>query len=517
MGKKFNITGLCIPEKHYMVDISKKIDIILQMVKDGEYFTINRPRQYGKTTTMHVLEQELTRQQYLVISISFEGVGSLIFEKEERFCNDFWEMLADNAAFNDKEASEYLYKQRVKVNGFRDLSKAVTEFSKNCSKDIVLMIDEVDKSSNNRMFLNFLGMLRNKYLDRNRQKDYTFLSVILAGIYDVKTLKHKLRPDVERKYNSPWNIAADFDVDMSFDVDEISTMLDDYCVDNEIRIDIDGISREIYRYTGGYPFLVSKICKIIDEKLDREWTEKGIQDAVSMLTRENNTLFESLIKNLENNSDLFEIVYDLIIEGKEYAFNPDNPRISKGILFGVFAEKGKYTKIHNKIFEIRIYNYMISKKETDDDRMSRYNFRNSFIKNDGSLDMDKLLQKFQRFMKENYSDKDGRFLEREGRLLFLSFIHPVINGVGFYFTEPRISQDRRLDIVITYNGRKYIIELKIWYGENYIKEGIQQLSEYLNVQNVEKGYMVIFSFNKSKRYEQNVEKINGREIFSVTV
>lgn len=49
----------------------------------------------------------------------------------------------------------------------------------------------------------------------------TFKSVILAGVYDIKNLKHKLRNDDEHKYNSPWNIAADFNVDMSFSQKDI--------------------------------------------------------------------------------------------------------------------------------------------------------------------------------------------------------------------------------------------------------------------------------------------------------
>ncbi|WP_268906370.1 hypothetical protein [Clostridium hydrogenum] len=43
--KEFNVTGLCIPQKHYMVDISLKLHKIIEMVDKGTYFTINRPRQ----------------------------------------------------------------------------------------------------------------------------------------------------------------------------------------------------------------------------------------------------------------------------------------------------------------------------------------------------------------------------------------------------------------------------------------------------------------------------------------
>lgn len=131
----------------------------------------------------------------------------------------------------------------------------------------MLLIDEVDKSSNNQLFLSFIGMLRNKYLAREIGKDYTFKSVILAGVHDVKTLKAKLRPDETAKYNLPWNIAVDFNVDMSFSSKEISTMLQEYVTEKNITMDVDKISDELHFYTSGYPFLVSKLCQIIDERI----------------------------------------------------------------------------------------------------------------------------------------------------------------------------------------------------------------------------------------------------------
>ena len=58
--KEFNTTGLCNPKKHYMVDISNKLDDIKKLVEKEKYFIINRPRQYGKTTTLFTLKRELS-------------------------------------------------------------------------------------------------------------------------------------------------------------------------------------------------------------------------------------------------------------------------------------------------------------------------------------------------------------------------------------------------------------------------------------------------------------------------
>lgn len=264
------------------------------------------------------------------------------------------------------------------------------------------MIDEVDKSSNNQLFLSFLGMLRNKYLLRNASKDYTFYSVILAGVHDVKSLKFKIRPEDEHKYNSPWNIASDFDVDMSFLVQEISTMLDDYIQNKGVILDKTYCSERLYFYTSGYLFLVSKICKIIDEKIMHEnklkWEKEYIDIAVKELLKDRNTNFDSLIKNIENNNDLKELVKKIILDGYEIIYNEDNFIINMAIMYGIFKNSNGKVKIHNRIYEQRIYNYMSSLIETSTD-LGFYNERTKFININGDLDVEKILIKFQEFMK----------------------------------------------------------------------------------------------------------------------
>lgn len=66
-------------------------------------------------------------------------------------------------------------------------------------------------------------MLRSLYLSREQELSTTFKSVILAGVYDIKNLKIRVRDDSEIRYNSPWNIAVNFNVDMSFNEADIST------------------------------------------------------------------------------------------------------------------------------------------------------------------------------------------------------------------------------------------------------------------------------------------------------
>ncbi|AJA47861.1 hypothetical protein CPAST_c17910 [Clostridium pasteurianum DSM 525 = ATCC 6013] len=519
MEKRFNVTGTCIPEKHYMVDISEKLKDIMKLIENEEYFIINRPRQYGKTTTLYMIERALDKNNdYLTISISFEGVGDLIFEEEQRFTRGFLNLVERSLLLEHEELSKFIEEQKLKVETMDDLSYSITKFIIEVNKKIILMIDEVDKSSNNQLFLSFLGMLRNKYLLRNSGKDKTFHSIILAGVHDVKILKVKIRPDEEHKYNSPWNIASDFDIDMSFSKEEIGTMLDEYIKNEGVKLDKEYFSEKIYFYTSGYPFLVSKLCKIIDEKImdikQLKWDKEYMDRAVKELLKDSNTNFDSLIKNVENNIALKELIKKITVDGSEITYNKDNPTINLGVIYGIFKDEQGKLKLHNRIYEQKIYDYMSSLIETSTN-LSFYNERSEFIKKDGSLDIAKVLLKFQNFMKHEYSHKRESFLEEDGRLLFLAFLSPIINGTGFAFKEVKGGEEKRFDIVITYEKKMYILELKIWRGDKYHEKGLVQLGEYLEQYGLEEGYLLIFDFRKVKgvvgKVEEVTVKINKKE------
>lgn len=70
--------------------------------------------------------------------------------------------------------------------------------------------------------------------------------MILAGVRDIKNSKVKMRSEKEQEKNSPWNIAADFGVEMSLSKAWIAGMLKDYEEDYHTGMDIVGISEMIF-------------------------------------------------------------------------------------------------------------------------------------------------------------------------------------------------------------------------------------------------------------------------------
>ncbi len=518
MRKEFNVTGSCNPQRHYMVDTEKRFKAVENLIDRGNYFTINRARQYGKTTMLNKIWFRLS-DKYLVIPLSFEGLGDEAFASPATFVTTFKRQMARHlVSLRQNEALIGIW-QNGDASSIDDLSEIVTDFCRACPKPVVVTIDEVDKSSDNQLFLNFLGMLRNKYLERDKEgMNYTFHSVILAGVYDIKNLKLKLRPDAEKKYNSPWNIAADFNVDMTFHPEEIAQMLNDYENDVHTGMDIKAISEEIYKYTTGYPYLVSAICKIIDERLEAEWTLDNVQQAVKIIAiGENVTLIDDLSKNIENNIELRDFLFSIVVNGAEYSFTMVDPIVKLANMFSYIRknQRGK-TIIHNLIFEEALFMYFGNKTMREQGtKISPYVL--NYVQN-GKLNMEHVVTRFRDLMHEEYRESTEPFLEKEGRLLFLTFLKPIINGIGFYYVEPQTRDNRRMDLVVTYDKQEYIVELKIWHGDKYEELGRDQLSGYLATRGMDEGYLVTFDFSKNKQdTEPQWIEWNEKRIFEVIV
>ena len=527
MAKRFCVTGTCIPEKNYMVDISGRIDRITKdYVEQGQYFTINRARQYGKTTTLFLLERKL-RKDYLVLSLSFEAADEYfqsLSTLAEGLVLDIGECLREQEV--ESKVIEEWYSPLVEKFPMRSLGQKITSLCRSCGKRIVLMIDEVDKSSDNQIFLSFLGLLREKYLKWQQRKDDTFQSVILAGVYDVKTLKLKLHPQEESKYNSPWNIAVDFYMDMSFSSKDIQSMLEEYERDFRTGMDIVEISQIIYDYTNGYPYLVSRICQILDERIygtesfpakESVWTKAGVLAAVKLLLKEPNTLFDDMTKKLLDYPKLKEMLQSILFTGVNFPFKRENPLIDLGVTFGFLRDDHGIVAVSNRIFETQLYDLFLSEMAINDAMyVAAVSDRNQFIVS-GMLQMELVMEKFYEHFEEIYADNDWKFVEENGRKLFLLYLKPIINGTGNYYIEARTRDNKRTDIIVDYRGKQFVIELKIWHGAEYNKRGERQLFEYLEFYKQEKGYLLSFNFNKQKKTGIQELQYGGKRILEIVV
>lgn len=201
---------------------------------------------------------------------------------------------------------------------------------------------------------------------------------------------------------APFDIAAEFNVDMSFSKEDIKGMLKEYEKDYHTGMDMDEQAGLLYDYTSGYPFLVSRLCKLMDEEVSGKngfasksaaRTREGFYEAVRMILLEKNTLFESLIGKLTDYPELKEIIRTMLFTGKSIAYNSDTPAVDIAGMFGFIKNHDGKIEVANRIFETRLYNLYLSEEEIRNNEIQRdvQQDKNQFIEN-SRLNMKRILE-----------------------------------------------------------------------------------------------------------------------------
>lgn len=529
--KEFNTQAVCIPSKHYMVDVSETVDKIKKLVDAGKYFTINRARQYGKTTTLTALKKTLAND-YVVLALDFQGIDNDVFENGATFSKAFARLLLDLKEFQKLPIPDETVKALEKINDadaskikMDDLFRVIKRWIARSDKPVVLIIDEVDSATNNQVFLDFLAQLRDGYISRDADGIPAFQSVILAGVTDVRHIKSKIRDEAQAKQNSPWNIAVDFTVDMSLSEAGIKGMLEEYEADHHTGMDVGEIARLIRDYTNGYPYLVSRICELLDGAVtdlfgstSKAWTRMGIDEAVKRILSENSTLFQSVTKNLNLYPEMKAAIRSILMEGTRLTWNVQQEQIIQMQMYGLIQNDHNIVRVANRIFETMLYNLFLSDEELKNNVFGEKSqlAKNIFIE-DGQLNVRLILLRFIDTYHEICGPLEDRFKEKDGREQFLLYLKPIINGTGNYYIEEQTRDQKRTDVVIDYLGRQYIIELKIWHGERYNADGEKQISEYLDYFGLNTGYMLSFNFNKNKETGVKRIQVHDKTLFEGTV
>lgn len=244
-----------------------------------------------------------------------------------------------------------------------------------------------------------------------------------------------IQKDAAFPKNSPWNIAADFDVDMSFSAEQIAAMLWEYETDHHTGMDVEAVAEYLYQYTSGYPYLVSALCKIIDEKLPLQeafadehniWTMEGIEAAVRIILRMKAALFDSMIKHITEYPYLKEMLYAMLFKGEQIVYSQDNHTIELACMFGYIQDDGISVKVANRIFETRLYNLFLSEEELSNAICREAKENKSQFVYDGRLNMERILEKFVEHFNDIYGENNNKFVEDYGHKFFLLYLRQII-------------------------------------------------------------------------------------------
>lgn len=183
-------------------------------------------------------------------------------------------------------------------------------------------------------------------------------------------------------------------------------MLREYESARHTGMDIAAMSRMIFDYTDGYPYMVSRLCKLLDERIPETdsiprrdvWTKEGLLAAIRLFLKEPNTLFEDMVKKLDEYPDLKEKISYILFRGTKYTFEIDSRFASIGCMFGFLKEDNGFVSIANRLFETKLYNLLLAESEGHNE-LNPPDAKSQFIVQ-GMLQMDLVMQKFYQYFED---------------------------------------------------------------------------------------------------------------------
>ena len=508
--RKFNTTGPCFPDEHYMLPALDRLPGIRELVAGGNYFVVHAPRQTGKTTALQALVQEINAQgNMFAIYCTLETLQNAtdvddamakivkLLRRGALAVPVLADLLGDpNAALPLNQEPGWT------VTAVAD---TLTTICRKADKPVVVFFDEADCLVGN-VLISFLRQLRDGYV--NRKMIPTPKSVALVGMLDVRDYKAQIRPDGESLGQiSPFNIIAEDMLIPNFVESDIRALYAQHTAETG-QMFADGVVESVWSLTRGQPWLVNAIAhecvaKIHAFRYAEPITVADVEAAKEAIIRRRDTHVDSLMERMRE-PRVRRLVEPLILgDDTELTANDDDWRFitDLGLLR---VERGTLVPANPMYAEI-IGRYL---SHGEQDRMIRSVPETPWVKDDG-LDMAGLMAAFQQFWRENSgADKDIMgYREAVPHLVLMAFLQRVTNGGGHINREMALGQGR-LDLCVEFRGARYAVEVKT--SDNFKDEkSYAQCAKYLDTLKLSEGWMPIFDKSKTKSWD---EKIYARDV-----
>ena len=515
--RKFNTTGPCFPNEHYMLPALDRLPGIRELVADGNYFVVHAPRQTGKTTALKALAREINlKGDMFAVYCTLETLQGATnvddaMPKLRKILLQSASVVPDLATASEDSGNGLSFDKEPGWT-VTAVSDTLTALCRKAGKPLAVFFDEADCLVGD-VLISFLRQLRAGYI--NRDMCPSPKSVALVGMLDVRDYKAQIRPDGESLGQiSPFNIIAEDMFIPNFVESDIRTLYAQHTAETG-QVFADGVVEDVWRLTRGQPWLVNAIAhecvtKIHAFRYAEPITVADVEAAKESIIRRRDTHVDSLMERMRE-PRVRRLVEPLILgDDTELTANDDDWRFitDLGLLR---VERGTLVPANPMYAEI-IGRYL---SHGEQDRMIRSVPETPWVKDDG-LDMAGLMAAFQRFWRENSgADRDIMgYREAVPHLVLMAFLQRVTNGGGHINREMALGQGR-LDLCVEFRGARYAIEVKT--SANFKAEkSYEQCAKYLDDLGLSEGWMPIFDKSKTKTWDEKIytrdETVNGKTI-----
>ncbi|MEL6491672.1 MAG: ATP-binding protein [Cyanobacteria bacterium J06621_3] len=485
MARWFNTAGPCKADIHYMLSPLGRLPQLQRVIDQQGYFVLHAPRQTGKTTAMLSLAKSLTESgQYSAIMVSVE-VGAAFPNSPDAA------ELAILSAW--RGAAQFRLPQELQPPPWpeappgRRIGAALSAWAQHSPRPLVIFIDEID-SLQDEVLLSVLRQLRDGY--PNRPEGFPH-ALALIGLRDVRDYKVAAGGSNRLNTASPFNIKVKSLTLRNFTAPEVVELYTQHTEQTQQAFTPEAVQLA-FSLTQGQPWLVNALAKEAVEELVEDPAipiDAGhIEQAKEILIKRQDTHLDSLAERLRESR--VRAVIAPMIAGQELGRVAEDDRqflVDLGLL--TRDEAGKLN-IANPIYR-EVLPSVLARAVQD----GLPTLQPSWLKADGQLDVDTLLDSFVAFWRQHGEPlfKGAPYPEIAPHLVMMAFLHRVINGGGTLEREYAIGSGR-MDLCLRYGDVVLGMELKVWRQgrPDPLPTGLMQLDKYLAGLGLNQGWLVIF-------------------------
>jgi len=523
--KYFNTAGPVNCDDHYCLPPMERFDQeeVSRLIDQKKYFVLHAPRQTGKTSCLLALMDRLNRSdRYRCLYVNVE-MAQAARENVKEAMNTILSELAFNAFhYLDDNFLENEKNRILQRSGeYLALQTALSLWAKSSSKPLVLLIDEVDALVGDSL-ISLLRQLRAGYTKRPSLFPH---SILLCGVRDVRD--YRIHSDKEKSIitgGSAFNIRAESLRLGDFSRQEVERLYQEHVGETGQPFEQEALE-QTWELTRGQPWLVNalgyEVCFKMKEGRHRSnpITKDMVLQAKDNLILRRETHLDQLADKLKE--DRVRSVIQPLLTGTTEVSEIQEDDLQYVVDLGLVRRKPQIT-ISNAIYREIIPRMLTSTTQDSLPFQTRW-----YVRDDGRLDMDKLLTAFQDFFREHSEHWVERFNYKEAgpQLLLQAFLQRIVNSGGRIDREYGLGR-KRTDLLVIWRHQtsvqKVVIELKIlWKSlDATISEGLAQTAEYMDKCGTDEGHLVIFDrrperkwadkiFRKDRKHEGNVIAVWG--------
>ncbi|MEA3415860.1 MAG: AAA-like domain-containing protein [Thermodesulfobacteriota bacterium] len=513
----FEKSGVVDPDSSYHVLLENVTNMdkqdIKTMVDLGRYFSIFAPRQSGKTTFFEGFCSELEKDPaYVAILLSFQRYKNLDKQRfyqliQKDLCNQLMNRL--NVVNCGKVDAIRTYLDSHSLTDHISFSELFEELNQIVEfKKIVIFIDEFDGIPMDELE-NFLTTLRELYQKYKKRKDKALYSVGLVGIRNITKL---IVGGV-----SPFNIADQVKLP-PFTLKNVRDLYSQYTDETNQPFTEDAV-KKVFDETAGQPWLVNRLGTILTVDIKPETTNpitaQDVEKAIKHLLKERNSHFDNLLEKAKLYKETF---VRITFNGVDY--NPDDEDQSWLEQYGLINEKNDKAVVANSIYKRRFLKAFFQESGATADTSLK-----AYFTSDGFLNMEAILSDFEEYIMQtgvNAFYASPKPYEKTGQFLLSAWLYQFVEGGKGELRLETPTGLGRIDILLIYQGHKYIVETKINRSslDKTVEKAIDQLcGKYLLTERANEGYVVIFDL-KTKVGELCTPRkliVEGKEILSFNI